>query len=64
MDRCYWAWDGERQVEDPKMTRARAAVMLRNWRSDPNIRVTRIGRRTYRGETEGAGRVGWTMVIQ
>ena len=64
MDRFYWTWDGERQVEDPKMTRARAAVMLRNWRSDPNIRVTRTGRRTYRGETEGAGRVGWTMVIQ
>ena len=63
MTRFYWTWDGERQLEDASMTRARAAAMLRAWRADPDIRITLIGRRTYRGETEGAGRVGWTMVI-
>ena len=64
MDRFYWTWDGEQQLEDASMTRARAAAMLRAWRADPDIRITLIGPRTYRGETEGAGRVGWTMVIR
>ena len=64
MDQFYWTWDGERQLEDASMTRARAAAMLRAWRADPDIRITLIGPRTYRGETEGAGRVGWTMVFR
>tara|TARA_R110000868_G_scaffold43655_6_gene146640 strand:+ start:426 stop:620 length:195 start_codon:yes stop_codon:yes gene_type:complete len=64
MSRFFWAWDGERQLEDASMTRARAAAMLRAWRADPDIRITLTARRTYRGETEGAGRVGWTMVIR
>ena len=64
MTRFYWAWDGERQIEDASMTRARAAAMLRAWRADPNIRITLAGRRTSRGDTEGAGRVGWTMEIR
>ena len=66
MTRFYWAWDGEDEVllPDTSMDRARAARLLRNWRADPDIRITRTDRRTYRGETEGAGRVGWTMVIR
>lgn len=64
MTQFYWTWDGERRLEDASMTRARAAALLRSWRADPNIRITLAGRRTYRGETEGAGRVGWTMEIR
>ena len=64
MTRFYWTWDGERRLEDASMTRARAAALLRSWRADPNIRISLTGRRTYRGETEGAGRVGWTMEIR
>lgn len=64
MTRFYWTWDGDRPLEDASMTRARAAEMLRAWRADPDIRITLAGQRTYRGETEGAGRVGWTMVIR
>jgi len=61
--RFLWTWDGERQVEDAGMTRERAAVMLRGWRDDPNIRVSRTARHTYRVELEGAGRCAATMVI-
>ena len=66
MDQFFWAWDGEDEVllPDTSMDRARAARLLRNWRADPDIRITRTDRRTYRGETEGAGRVGWIMVIR
>jgi hypothetical protein len=45
------------------MTRERAAVMLRGWRDDPNIRVSRTAHHTYRVELEGAGRCAATMVI-
>lgn len=64
MSQFFWAWDGADMAPDPTMTRARAAALLRSWRADPNIRITLAGRRTYRGETEGAGRVGWTMEIR
>jgi|GEM_PF-1010197 len=59
----HWAWNAEPLQVDPSMTRKRAAILLRDWRSNPNTRLERVGRGRYRIEMEGAGCAVATMTI-
>lgn len=59
----HWAWNAETLRVDCSMTRRRAAILLREWRRNPNTRLERVGPGRYQIEIEGAGCAVATMTI-
>lgn len=62
----WWAWHGEDFRRDSSMTTGRATAMLRSWRRDPSVEVTRNGEHEYtvtRRKSGIATRMRWTVHV-